>query len=100
MGFGVDTMNHEPLKNKIRTYHMQFDMEDGNHIHKMDDDIEVFFTKDVKSAVEGLKEELIEKREQCYRVYKNFGDIKDLELGNGINFAIKLIDKWFEDVIL
>jgi len=71
-------MNPEPLKNKIRR---GFSVKDGKTFG------DKFLYDDVKSAVNGLKHDIM---------------TKDLEADNkkdAIKKMCKLVDKWFEDVI-
>jgi len=82
----------EPLKNKIRR---GFSVKDGKTFG------DKFLYDDVKSAVNGLKKEFIKGKEK-YRRSHGESDYDDGYI-NGCEDTfyecIKLVDKWFEDVI-
>ena len=94
-------MKSEPLENKRKDVIVYLDDIDNscNYDFKNSEDGEIFMFDDIKSAVLGLKKELNEEKERLNRVYKEFGDKKDLHLSHGISFALECIDKWLKDVI-
>jgi len=78
-------MKYEPLKGKV--YHIY---EKG---------INIFLYSSVKSAVQGLVEELKEKQAHA-RVYQSDESLEFYEgYEEGISDAVELIKKWFADVI-
>jgi len=95
-------MTFEPLKNKrIDVMYEDFRGVFGGLSIISDDNGEFFKFDDVKSAVEGLKKRLLEHREKLSEyMYKREYDegYKDGCLDT-YTVCLKLIDKWFEDVI-
>ena len=82
----------EPLKGKIITKHEYYQMEDGDHYHYMDEDVECFTKDAVKSAVRGFLKEI-----DCMNAES------DGTLGGSCTImrcdVEHLVAKWFEDVL-
>jgi len=104
-------MKHEPLKGKVLLWNQitgDIETTDGKYFleTKTEDAkfFRIFLKKDVKSAVQGLLEEIEERIQECIEDKKRF-EPKD-RLWNsfdgqliGLEKAEDLIKKWFADVI-
>ena len=89
-------MNHKPLKNKLKGFDA-FVTYTGTTVA-----LYGFHEEDVKSAVEGLKEEIERLRDVVYSEKEftdEFPDDIQQSYLDCYNLFLSLIDKYFEDVI-
>ena len=93
-------MKHEPLKYK------RVICEDGYaySFFSRSKDGDLFYAYDVKSAVEGLKDELLTAKSKFYKANKR-ETLSEYDEGyidgslDSLDGCLTLIDKWFQDVI-
>ena len=94
-------MKYEPLKGKVLLWNQitgDIETTDGKYFleTKTEDAkfFRIFLKKDVKSAVQGLLEEIEKKQEEILVVHKYGEGFYD-----ALKFCKNLIKKWFADVV-